>query len=333
MIGLAMTDLSVGYTSGHHVTTVLSGVTGSVEAGRMIGLVGPNGAGKSTLLRSVAGLQPILGGEVSLNGTPTSKMSRRQIAQTLSTVLTDRVSVARLTSRDVVSLGRHPHSGIGSRLRPHDQAVIDESLAAVGATELAGDFVGELSDGQRQRVMVARALAQEPSILLLDEPTSFLDPPGRIALLGMLREVCTARDIAVVVCSHDIEPVMRYADTLWVAGHGTDVTIGAPEDLARTGALEEAFRTEGITFDLHTLTFWQSDDGCPTARVVGSGVDADLAHHTLTRSGYRVVQDLADVSVTVSVANGGWVVDDRVLPTLSQLHDHLVGRQQEASRS
>ena len=260
MIGLAMTDLSVGYTSGHHVTTVLSGVTGSVEAGRMIGLVGPNGAGKSTLLRSVAGLQPILGGEVSLNGTPTSKMSRRQIAQTLSTVLTDRVSVARLTSRDVVSLGRHPHSGIGGRLRPHDQAVIDESLAAVGATELAGDFVGELSDGQRQRVMVARALAQEPSILLLDEPTSFLDPPGRIALLGMLREVCTARDIAVVVCSHDIEPVMRYADTLWVAGHGTDVTIGAPEDLARTGALEEAFRTEGITFDLHTLTFWQSDD-------------------------------------------------------------------------
>jgi len=155
VIGLAMTDLSVGYTSGHHVTTVLSGVTGSVEAGRMIGLVGPNGAGKSTLLRSVAGLQPILGGEVSLNGTPTSKMSRRQIAQTLSTVLTDRVSVARLTSRDVVSLGRHPHSGIGGRLRPHDQAVIDESLAAVGATELAGDFVGELSDGQRQRVMVA----------------------------------------------------------------------------------------------------------------------------------------------------------------------------------
>ncbi|WCC80055.1 ABC transporter ATP-binding protein [Cutibacterium equinum] len=333
MTGLALNNLSVGYASGRHVATVLSGVTGSVEAGRMVGLVGPNGAGKSTLLRSVAGLQPVLGGEVSLNGTPTATMSRRQIAQTLSTVLTDRISVARLTCRDIVSLGRHPHSGIGGRLRPHDHAVIDESLAAVGATELADAFVGELSDGQRQRVMVARALAQEPSILLLDEPTSFLDPPGRIALLGMLRHVCTTRDIAVVVCSHDIEPVMRYADTLWVAGRGTEVTMGAPEDLARAGALEDAFRTEGIAFDLHTLTFWQSDEGRPTAQVVGSGADADLARHTLTRSGYWVVEDPADAGVTVTVTDGGWSVNGQMVATLSELHDHLVGRQREDSRS
>ena len=163
-MGLAVKSLDVGYRSGHHTTTVLSGVTGSVEAGQMVGLVGPNGAGKSTLLRSVAGLQPSLRGEVELNGTATSRMSRRQIAQTLSTVLTDKVSVARLTCRDIVSLGRHPHSGIGGRLRPRDHAVIDDSLTAVGATDLADAFIGELSDGQRQRVMVARALTQEPSI-------------------------------------------------------------------------------------------------------------------------------------------------------------------------
>lgn len=333
MTGLALSNLTVGYRSGRHVTRVLSGVTGSVAAGQMIGLVGPNGAGKSTLLRSVAGLQPSLAGEVRINGTPTSRMSRRQVAQALSTVLTDRVSVARLTCRDVVSLGRHPHSGIGGRLRPHDHAVVDESLTAVGAADLADAFIGELSDGQRQRVMVARALAQEPSILLLDEPTSFLDPPGRIALLGMLREVCTARNIAVVVCSHDIEPVMRYADTLWVAGHDTDVVIGAPEDLARNGALEAAFRTEGITFDLRTLTFWQSDSGRPVARVVGHGVDADLAHHVLTRSGYRVVEQPGDEVLTIGVTDEGWAVDDCVLPTLSQLHEHLIGRHRERARS
>ena len=331
-MGLAVKSLDVGYRSGHHTTTVLSGVTGSVEAGQMVGLVGPNGAGKSTLLRSVAGLQPSLRGEVELNGTATSRMSRRQIAQTLSTVLTDKVSVARLTCRDIVSLGRHPHSGIGGRLRPRDHAVIDDSLAAVGATDLADAFIGELSDGQRQRVMVARALAQEPSILLLDEPTSFLDPPGRIALLGMLREVCTDRNIAVVVCSHDIEPVMRYADTLWVAGHDTDVTIGGPEDLARNGALESAFRTEGITFDLHTLTFWQSDTGRPVARVIGHGVDADLAHHVLNRSGYRVVEQPGEEVLTISVTAEGWTVNNRVLPTLSQLHDHLIALQKGQTR-
>ena len=175
MTGLALSNLTVGYRSGRHVTRVLSGVTGSVVAGQMIGLVGPNGAGKSTLLRSVAGLQPSLGGEVELHGTPTSRMSRRQIARILSTVLTDRVAVARLTCRDVVSLGRHPYSGIVGRLRPRDYAVIDESLAAVGAGSLAEAFIGELSDGQRQRVMVARALAQEPSILLLDEPLTAID--------------------------------------------------------------------------------------------------------------------------------------------------------------
>lgn len=321
--GLTLSGLTVGYRSGRHTTTVLSEVDGSVRPGRMVGLVGPNGAGKSTLLRSVAGLQPCLGGTVLLDGHPTTRMTRRQIARTLSAVLTDRIQVARLTSRDVVALGRHPHSGITGRQSTHDRQVIDESMAAVGATDLAEAFVGELSDGQRQRVMVARALAQEPSILLLDEPTSFLDPPGRIALLAMLRRICTERRIAVVVCSHDIEPVMRYADTLWVAGHDTSVITGAPEDLARSGWLEKAFRTEGITFDLHTLTFWQTDDGRPTATVVGSGVDADLARHTLTRCGYRVVTDDPD-ALQVTVTEQGWRVDGLVLTTLSELHDHLV---------
>ena len=143
----------------------------------------------------------------------------------------------------------------------------------------------------------------------------------------------TARNIAVVVCSHDIEPVMRYADTLWVAGHNTDVVIGAPEDLARNGALEAAFRTEGITFDLRTLTFWQSDAGRPVARVVGHGVDADLAHHVLTRSGYRVVEQPGDEVLTIGVTDEGWAVDDCVLPTLSQLHEHLIGRHRERARS
>lgn len=324
MTSLALSNLAVGYRFGRHVTTVLSGVTASVDSGH-------SWAGRPQWCRQV---DPAALGRWSaakprrreLHGTPTSRMSRRQIARILSTVLTDRVAVARLTCRDVVSLGRHPYSGIVGRLRPRDYAVIDESLAAVGAGSLAEAFIGELSDGQRQRVMVARALAQEPSILLLDEPTSFLDPPGRIALLGMLREVCMARDIAVVVCSHDIEAVMRYTDILWVAGRGTDVTIGAPEDLARNGCLEEAFLTEGINFDLHTLTFWESGEGRPAATVIGAGVDADLARHTLTRSGYRAVDEPGDAVLSIGVTDGGWTVDDRVLPTLSQLHDHLVAR-------
>lgn len=333
---LKLNGVAVGYRRrGRSPITVLDGVTAGIRGGELVGLVGPNGAGKSTLLRSIAHLQPLLAGSVCVNGEQTGGMNQRRIARELSVVLTDRIPLGRLRVRDIVGLGRHPHSGITGRLGSKDLGIIRDSLAAVGAEGLIGSDFGELSDGQRQRVMVARALAQEPRCLLLDEPTAFLDPPGRVALLRLLRRVCTDRRIAVLVCTHDIETVLRYADTLWVANHSTDVRIGGPEDLAAEGVLAAAFATEGVSFHLDTLCFGADEPGFLPARIVGEGEAALLAAHTLRRAGYRVADVDEPPVLTVAARQGHWHIQqpgDEVLYSLTQLHQRLsaIGQRREA---
>ena len=234
---LELVGLTVGYRTHRRVRTVLTGLDATLEAGGLVGLVGPNGAGKSTLLRTISGLQPPLAGSVKLLGQEISRMKRDEVARQVAVVLTDRVDPGRLTVFDVVALGRHPHTGWSGRLGATDRAAVMSALDDVGVGQLAGQMLWELSDGQRQRVMIARAIAQEPRLLLLDEPTAFLDPPGRVR-----------------VCTHDVEVAARHADQLWVAGAGDGMRTGTPADLAAAGVMETAFGGEA-EFDPVTYTF------------------------------------------------------------------------------
>lgn len=320
---LALHDVSVGYPTGRrrppHV--VLSQVSAAVGRGRLVGLVGPNGAGKSTLLRSVAGLQPTLAGRVDLVGRDVTTMSRRHIARDLATVLTDRFDPGRLRVTEVVELGRHPYSSITGRLDARDRDVVAESLAAVRADHLAKQELAELSDGQRQRVMIARALAQEPRVMLLDEPTAFLDPPGRVSVLELIRRISRDRGIAAIVCTHDIEAILSYADEVWVAGRTAELRVGGPEDLARAGLLAAPFAAPGVHFDLTTLTFQADSHGRARALVDGSGAEAALAERCLRRAGYDVsrpapcdegvepAESAGDlVTLTVAAGDSPWVL-------------------------
>lgn len=253
---VVLDGLSVGYNKGKsNEIHVLTNISTKVMAGELIGLVGPNGAGKSTLLRTIAGLQPPLAGRCVLMGLDVTTAPKRHLAKVCSAVLTDRSIGGRLRVREVVALGRHPHSGMGARLNDQDRAIISQALDAVGAGALINRDITELSDGQRQRVMVARALAQEPKVMVLDEPTAFLDPPGRIALLELLRDVSRERGIAMVVCTHDVDLILHYADTFWIGGPSTTVHIGDPNTLAANGTLERAFKTKGVVFDQQRSRF------------------------------------------------------------------------------
>lgn len=252
MSGVALERLNVGYRK---TGAVLSGLDALARRGELTILIGSNGAGKSTLLRTLAGLQPALGGSITLDGTdllagPVSARARR-----LAVVLTDRVEVGLLTGRELVALGRYPHTGATGTLRGVDHAAIDEALGSVKAEQLAGRRLHELSDGERQRLLIARALAQEPSVLLLDEPSAWLDVSARVALLGLLRRLARTQHRAVVLSTHDLELALRLADHVWLIGAGRRFVTGSPSQLIGSGVIGEAFDTDELAFDPATGTF------------------------------------------------------------------------------
>ncbi|QVQ50145.1 ABC transporter ATP-binding protein [Spiractinospora alimapuensis] len=252
--GLAVDQLSVGYGSGRRRRTVLSDVNALARPGDLTVLLGPNGTGKSTLLRALAGLAAPFAGRCLVNGTDVTRLRGADRARLLATVLTQRDIPGLLRAREVVALGRHPYTSVTGRLSPEDQRAVDWALDAVGAEPLAGRRVGELSDGERQRVLTARALAQAPDVLLLDEPTAFLDVAGKVALHGLLLRLARDNGLVVVMCTHDLELALRVADHVWLLAAG-GLRGGSPEELARRGDLSEVFDGADLTFDTERWVF------------------------------------------------------------------------------
>ncbi|MGP3984507.1 ABC transporter ATP-binding protein [Streptomyces sp. KR80] len=258
--GLATQALTVGYGARsawgrNRRTAVLRDLHLTARAGELTVLLGPNGAGKSTLLRTLCGLLPPLAGTVRIGGADIAAEPPGVLARRLAVVLTDRIDAGLLSAREVVALGRHPHTGFLGRLTPADHAAVEWALKAVAAGHLADRPAAELSDGERQRVLTARALAQEPRVVLLDEPTAFLDVASRVALTVLLRDLARSRGLTVVVSTHDLELALRVADAVWLVDREARLHTGAPEDLIRSGAVAAAFDAEHLAFDAATGSF------------------------------------------------------------------------------
>ncbi|MDN5748085.1 MAG: ABC transporter ATP-binding protein [Pseudonocardia sp.] len=254
MRGLALRGLDVG----HRRVPVLSDIHLHAEPGELTVLLGPNGTGKSTLLRTVAGLLPPLRGAAALHGTDLTALRPEQRARRVAVVLTERVDAALLTARELVALGRHPHTGARGTLRPRDHTAVDDALHAVRACPLAHRRVARLSDGERQRILIARALAQDPELLLLDEPTAFLDAPSRVAVTGLLRRLAHERGMVVVASTHDVELALRVADRAWLLDRDGGVRSGPPAELVVDGAVGRAFDSDELHFDAAAGTFVMS---------------------------------------------------------------------------
>jgi iron complex transport system ATP-binding protein len=292
-------SLSIGYP-GH---TVAADLNLHLTQGRLVCLLGPNGAGKSTLLRTLCAMQPPLAGQVLLNGVDIHTISSRELARLLSVVLTDRVQVGLLSAYELVSLGRYPYTGWNGRLSAEDHRIIRQSIEATGAQDLAARPVDELSDGERQKVLMARALAQQPKLLVLDEVTAFLDLPRRVDIMRTLRRLAHRHGATILLSTHDLDLAIRSADELWLLEKGGAFHSGAPEDLVLNGAFAQAFRSEGIEFNPADGHFELHGDRHGEATVLGDGLPALWTRRALERIGIAVVPH---APYRITAAAGRW---------------------------
>jgi iron complex transport system ATP-binding protein len=303
---VSLHDLEVGYRMAKRPPRVVVGpLSLSLHPGELVCLLGPNGAGKSTLMRTMAGMQPSIRGEVRLDGQNLHRLAPRDLARRLSVVLTERVSAGLLSVYELVALGRHPFTDWTGRLTAHDHTIVQRSICAVGAETLAGRQVAELSDGERQKAMVARALAQEPEIMILDEITAFLDLPRRVEIMKILKGLAHDGGRAILLSTHDLDLALHTSDTLWVV-QGPNVVAGMPEELVLNGVLEAAFASDGVWFDRERGAFRLRHQGRGAAAVDGDTVVATWTRRALERRGYDVV---AGEDAPLRVRVGGTIAD------------------------
>ena len=302
---LAAHDLTIGFTQPRQPAVVVTeAMEVSLRAGELVCLLGPNGAGKSTLMRTLAGMQPPLAGRVLLDGIDITAYAPQDLARQVSIVLTERIDSGNLTVYDLVALGRHPYTDWTGRLTAADHEAVRRAIQSVDAVALADRHVARLSDGERQKVLIARALAQEPRLMLLDEPTAFLDLPHRVEIMGMLRGLAHRANRAILLSTHDLDLALRSADLIWLLPKGGALQTGAPEDLVLNGALAAAFSTSGIEFDALSGSFRIHRQPAGVVGLVGDGLPAVWTGRALERAGYGIDAQ-AGHAIAVTVAADG----------------------------
>ena len=262
---VAARGLAAGWFERKRPVALVTDVDLALPAGRFVALVGPNGAGKSTLLRTLVGMQPPVAGELALMGRALPTLSIEERARLAACVFTDRFDSGWFTVRDIVSFGRYPHTDARNRLSAADRRIVDDAIAEVGLAAFASRRFVELSDGEKQKALVARAIAQDSPLLVLDEPTAFLDAPARIEVFHLARRLAREKGKAVIVSTHDIDLALGSADELWLLDRAHRFEAGGPETLALSGALGRAFDGPLVKFDAAAGTFRAATDKAPFA--------------------------------------------------------------------
>lgn len=280
-------ELSIGYSlKGGKKKVIHDKLSLRLYAGEVTCLLGLNGAGKSTLLRTLCGFQQPLSGTVYLKEKPLNTFSQVDFSLAVGVVLTEKTNAGGITAYELVSLGRHPHTGFFGRLKAIDRAVIEESLDAVGISHKATNRLAELSDGEKQKVMIAKALAQQCPIILLDEPTAFLDVTSRIETMVLLHKLAVEQNKAVLLSTHDMDMAIQMGDSFWLLDKNKPIACGTPEDLILSGVFGSFFEKEGIVFDAST---GKLNTEIP-ARAVGVEGDFTTSYwvgNALVRNGFR----------------------------------------------
>jgi|WetSurSiteA1Bulk_404760.scaffolds.fasta_scaffold00327_4 iron complex transport system ATP-binding protein len=250
-----LVDLRIGYRTAMGKERVVFGpINVELSKAEMVGIIGRNGIGKSTLLRTIAGLQPRLDGKILLDDTDNTKIPVKEMAKLISFVSTEAVITEHLTVSELIAIGRFPYTGWFGKLSQPDLKIVHEASELTGVSHLMQKPVHELSDGERQRVMIARALAQDTPVIILDEPTAFLDLPARYEILRILNDLSMVQQKTILFTTHDLAIAMDAADKLWIMADG-NLYQGAPEDLLINKVFHKLFLNSPAEFDSKTFSF------------------------------------------------------------------------------
>lgn len=308
-------DLTVGYDQ-----ILFEGLNLEIKSGELVCFMGANGAGKSTLIRTLAGLQqPVRGSVTDANGN-------RPDVRTIAVVLTEKISAVNMTVRELIAFGRYPYLDWTVRLTSDDRRVIEESIDKVNVGHLLTKKLFELSDGQLQMAMIARALAQETPIILLDEPTAHLDLNNRVEVMRLLRSLARETNRAILVATHELDLALQTTDLIWLAGNEKNIVTGIPEDLVLNGTFDSIFEFKG--YDLKTGKVQHEAHRARTIKLNGDGHQLLWTKNALERNGYEVVTHSASLHVSLQAKGDSteWEVDGKTMRSISELlaflHNH-----------
>lgn len=277
--------LTTGYPGKGSAKIVAKDIDATISSGELTCLLGANGVGKSTLLRTLSAFQPPIGGEIEIMGKKLTEYTDKQLATVIGVVLTEKCSLRNMTVEELVGMGRSPYTGFWGNLGKEDKKIVGNAIAMVRIEDLKYRMMHTLSDGERQKVMIAKALAQETPVIFLDEPTAFLDFPSKVEIMQLLHHLSRSTNKTIFLSTHDLELALQIADKIWLMDKVNGVTIGTPEDLSIDGCLSNFFSRKGIVFDMETGLFRIDNEFEKKIRLVGHGNKYAMVRKALQRNG------------------------------------------------
>lgn len=310
-------DLAVGYGR----KTVVAGINQEMLKGQFVSLLGPNGTGKTTILRSLARLLYPLKGAIYLNDRMLSGLKSNELAKTVAVVLTERLSPGLITAFEFAAMGRHPYTGFLGRLSEEDTQKTKEALILVNAGDIADRYFNELSDGEKQKVLLARALVQEPRVMILDEPTLHLDLRHRIELIAILRRFCRERGITVIVSLHDVDVALKISDLIILVKDGNIMDYGPPEEIIKEETIARLYDLDCARFNsrLGTIELMNNSNGKMVFVVAGGG-NGTPVYRLLSKNGFNIITGVIhenDIDYHVARSIGSTVIGERSFKKIS----------------
>jgi len=309
---IELNNAAIGYKAkAHSVSVVKSRISVFALKGELVALIGGNGVGKSTLLRTIAGFQPSIGGGIMVRGNEVNTYREKELALIMSFVSTEIIRVPNLSVFDLVSLGRYPHTNWFGKLLDEDHHIVEEAIKSVGLYGYENRMVNCISDGERQKAMIARTLAQDTDIIVLDEPTAFLDLSNKYEIVHILHQLASEKGKTILFSTHDLTTAIAESDRIWLMLNES-VEQGSPEDLILKGDFGSLFQSEHLFFDPEKGDFRIRKQTKRKAIVKGLGITSDWTIKALERIGFEVVDsDSANgdtAFVTIDVAYPEWIV-------------------------